>query len=468
MGLAASLTFSACSLDQEPTTSLTTETAISSASDLEKAINGVGYLLSNYRMTYFSEFALYGDLRCNDFKVIDSNGQTTGISQYVNTGSDYPSETGYYIFYASLANVNNALAAAEKIESSDDVNKYKGQLLAWRAMLHFDLARIFCKIPTTVSDPSKELGLVLADEVKPTDYKGTRTDLKSTYDYIISQFTQALELLPAEYTNGYIGYHAALALRARAYLYMGEYSKALADAKEVIQTSGKSLYGLGNYLNAWSGIEGAGENLFELLTTSTYNMQRYAPGYYCDADGYSECGFNTDAYLYKYLSSHPEDVRSGLIKDQSAASYQSSAGYYPNKYPGREGSLYVNNIPVVRLSEMYLIAAEAAWHIDNPSATIDVNATSATAATYMNTLDDNRIAGYTSKATVSLADILHEYEIEMFLENQITYAYWRNKQSVTANTAEVINYDDYRVLQPIPDREINYNADLQQNPGYGK
>lgn len=48
--------------------------------------------------------------------------------------------------------------------------------------------------------------------------------------------------------------------------------------------------------------------------SSEYNAQRYGPGYYTDATGYPECAFNTKGYLYKYLSTHPKDIRSGLIK----------------------------------------------------------------------------------------------------------------------------------------------------------
>ena len=86
------------------------------------------------------------------------------ISKYVNTGNDYPSTDSYETFYAALANVNNALETIEagKVEGdADEIDNYKGQLLAWRGLLHFDLARIFCKIPTTVANPSDELGLVI-------------------------------------------------------------------------------------------------------------------------------------------------------------------------------------------------------------------------------------------------------------------------------------------------------------------
>ena len=92
--------------------------------------------------------------------------------------------------------------------------------------------------------------------------------------------------------------------------------------------------------------------------------------------------------------------------------------------------------------------------------------TSAKAAQYINAIDKNRIAGYTDKTSVTLADILHEYEIEMFCENQITFAYWRNRQSVTNQANQEVKYNDYRTIMAIPQSEIDYNKALQQNPEY--
>lgn len=158
--------------------------------------------------------------------------------------------------------------------------------------------------------------------------------------------------------NGYFNYYAALGLRARAYLYNGQYAEALADAKEVIGEGGFKMLNRDNYVEAWTK-EKADETILEFMQTDKYNQQRYAPGYYCDADGYSENAFNEEGYLYKYLVANKDkDIRAGLIKDQSAASYKKAAGFYPNKYPGRNGNLYVNNTKLLRLSEMYLIAAE--------------------------------------------------------------------------------------------------------------
>ena len=92
--------------------------------------------------------------------------------------------------------------------------------------------------------------------------------------------------------------------------------------------------------------------------------------------------------------------------------------------------------------------------------------TSAAAAEYINAIQKNRIEGYEDVASVTLQDILHQYEIELFCENQITYAYWRNHQSVTNADEVEIKYNDYRTILPIPQAERDYNKELQQNPKY--
>ncbi len=467
MGIAASMMFSSCSdfLDQEPSVELPTESAITTTADLRNAINGIGYVLSDGRMTYASEFSLFADTRCNEFAVIKDNNQLGEVRRYLYTANGDFNNYAYFYFYQALGNTNNALQSIEKdqvVGDEDEVNDYKGQLLTWRGMLHFDLARMFCHIPTTVENPSNELGLVISDQVFDKDYKGLRTDLASTYTFIIKQFTDALPLLSKQKENGYFNYYAALALRARAYLYNGQYAEALADAKEVIDNGGYKMLTRDNYKDAWSK-EGADETIFEFLQTEKYNMQRYAPGYYCDATGYAENGFNENGELFQYLSANKDkDVRADLIKDQTSLK---ASGYYPNKYPGRNGNLYVNNIKLVRLSEMYLIAAEAQWHLDNPGS-YDVTKTSASAAQYINAIDEKRIADYEDKSSVTLLDILFEYKVEMFCENQITFAYWRNHQSITNQDGKEIKYNAYNTIMAIPQAERDYNSELQQNPEY--
>jgi hypothetical protein len=456
-GLAAGLTFTSCSLDTLPSTSLSEDIAITTENDLQNAVNGIGYLLSEDRMTYSAEYGLYADLLTNEFKVVRDYGQSSPIARYTLTKNDELVTTAYQYYYKAAANCNKALELSAKLEETDEVKNLKGQLYAWRGLIHFDLARMFAHIPTAASDVNAaNSGIVLSTAVYEPDYKGPRTTLQQTYEQIINDLTQGMTLMGDNDNGvGYFNYYAALALRARANLYAGNYAAALADAKEVIADGGYDLYTTSTYDKVWSQ-EGSSESIFELLITTTHNVQRYSLGYYTDASGYPEAALADDGKILTYLKDNPDDVRSKMIKEQSVASV-AGTHFFPAKYPGRGGQIYVNNPKIIRLSEVYLIAAEAELKGNNNGAA---------AAEYINAIEQNRIEGYVDVDAVTIDDVIFEYEKEFFAENQIAFAYWRNQKSVTNQVGAVVNYNDNKTILPIPQREIDYDPSLVQNPGY--
>lgn len=457
IGILFSILFASCSdfLDKSPSTSLPVEETITSIGDLENAVNGIYYLMSEERMTYGADFAIYADLKGSDFKALSNNNQAGPLSRYTITQRDNLPEAAYYYFYKAIANVNKALSVVDELSISDNdkdkFNDLKGQLYALRALLHFDLARIFCTIPTAATDiNAANSGLVLSTEVYEPGYVAPRTTLKETYDQIIKDFETALPLLTKNANNGHINYWAALALRARAYLYLGDNQAALTDAKAVMASTEYSLYSIDEYTKVW-GLTYTKESLFELTITTNYNAQRNSVGYYCSSDGYGECAFETESDLYKYLVANPTDVRSKLIDEQDGA----NPGLYPAKYPGRDNNVYVNNPKIIRLSDVYLIAAEAALK------------TNQDAVSYINALRKNRITNYTDVASVTIDDILFERRVELFAENSMAFDYWRNKKSIKNPFIGEIKYNDYRTIFPIPQTEIDLAPSiLIQNPVY--
>ena len=456
LSLVAGLMFTSCSdfLDKEPTTALPVDGTITSAADLKFAVNGVAYPMTVERMTYASEFGIYADLLTNNYKIVKDNGQASPIAFYTVDKTHQFSEVPYSYFYKCIAEANKAIEEAANLQQTEEVTDLIGQLYAWRGMLHFDLARMFAHIPSTVANTSEaQSGIVLATEVYLPEYLAVRNTLKETYDQIIADLTKGAEMMADESELGYFNKYAAIALRSRAYLYMGEYQKAIDDANTVINSGNYSLYTKDDYAKVWIQ-EGTSESIFELLITSNYTPQRYAIGYYSDYDGYSEMAFDENGALYKYLSTHPKDVRSKTIKDQTNA--PKNGAYYPGKFPGRDGNLYVNNPKIIRLSELYLIAAEAYVNLGKGDK----------AAEYINTLPRNRIEDYQDVATVTIDDVINQYVYEMYQENQIAFAYWRNKKSVTSITNKEVKYNAENNILPIPQCEIDLNADLKQNPGY--
>ena len=456
-GLFAGMTLTSCDLDTLPSTSLGEDIAITTESDLQNAVNGIGYLLSEDRMTYGAEFGIYADLLTNEFKIVDDYGQSSGIAMYTITKNDELPDVAYYYYYKAIANCNKALALSANMDATDEMKNLQGQLYAWRGLLHFDLARLFAHIPTAAADVNAaNSGIVLSTEVYEPDYKGSRATLKETYELIISDLTKAMDLMGEGSDNGtgFHNYFSALALRARANLYAGNYAAALDDAKKVIEDGGYELYNQSTYEKAWVQ-EGSSESIFELLITANYNPQRNSLGYYCDASGYPECALADDGEILTYLLDHPEDIRSKVIKEQEVDGV-AGTHFFPAKYPGRDG-IYVNNPKIIRLSEVYLIAAEAELKANN-------NGTAA--AEYINAIEENRVNGYEDVATVTLDDVLFEYKKELFAENQIAFAYWRNNKSVTNQVNKEIGSKDDKAIWPIPQREIDYDPSLVQNPGY--
>ena len=441
-------------LNQDPSTAVTVDTAITSVDDLANAVNGAYYVATYGTMlTMASEMAIYADLIGPDSYQPASSGQNASrLAQFSMTAND--TYNAYYYLYAAIASINNALEKAALLEDQEEAAPYVAELYAMRGLFHFHLATFFAPIPTSGS--SNQMGIVLSDKVFDIDYIGERASLDDTYSFIISDLTKAIESgRNMDRNTGHMNYWAALALRSRANLYAGNWQAALADAQELIDESPYKLYTVDNYMKSWSQ-EGADEVVMEYLQTDTYNPQRYAPGYYASPKGYSEYGVSPQ--FYAWMQENPSDVRSQAVVDYSVAPSGDpdyNTGYYPLKYPGNAGAsvpAYTTNVKVFRLSEAVLIAAEAAYK------------TGADAAVYLNMLRRNRIQGYVDVTTVTLDDILNERRKELFGEGQIAFDYWRNGLTIVSEGFSVGPQDGKTVLQ-IPKEEIDLaKGKLKQNP----
>lgn len=465
MGVAACMLFTASScskafLDEKPSTAVPSDEAITSVGDLKSAVNGVYSQLIDFSY-YGGNFTLYADLKGSDFRSMGSYNQISPLGKYQHDKyANFPNDF-YSIMYVTLARVNDILDAAALLNVANadtaTVKDLKGQLYAVRGMVHFDLARLFAQLPTVAASMSAaNSGVVLADKKFPVDYKGTRATLQQTYDLIISDFTTSLPLLARAKNNGYINYWAALALRAKVYLYLNKNNEALADAAAVVSGSPYALFTTANLTTVWNR-EGADETMFEALTTTQYNAQRNSIGYYTHAVGYAECAA-TDAF-YNFMAADANDVRAKLlVHEDDGGDY---GAMYPQKYPGRDGNLFLNNPRIMRLAEAYLIAAEAQVKGGTASGAL-------TAAAYINTLRKNRITGYTNVASVTLDDILNERRKELFTEGNMVWDAWRNGKEVTNPTKGVVKGDNPLAILPIPDREMQISGKygLTQNPGY--
>jgi starch-binding outer membrane protein, SusD/RagB family len=469
LGVAALLTGCEDFLEQSPSGSLPSDEAITSVTDLRNAVNGVYSGMIDFDLGlgnetepfsyYGGDFIAYADLKGGDLNYTSSNNQISPMARYEHGAESDFAEHFWQMPYTLAGRINDILSVIDHVEiATGETERYddlKGQLYALRALLHFDLARMFAKLPSTTDINVPNSGIPLSNQKLPVDFEPERATLKETYDFIKSDLIQSLALLSKEQNLGRINYWSAKGLLARVHLYLGENNEALAAAQEVISDSPYALYSMEEYLTVWNQ-EGTSESMFEILTNSSYNSQRNSIGYYTHSDGYGEAAYSEQGYLF--MTSNPADVRGLLIEWEEDQT--DTKGFYTQKYPGRNGDLYLNNPKVIRLSEVYLIAAEA--KVKGGSAAGDRSA-----ADYINALRRNRIEGYADVASVTLDDVLDERRKELAAEGHRNWDAWRNGKSIySPRLNREIDGHFERAILPIPKRERDISSKLVQNPGY--
>ncbi len=463
--IALSMTFASCEnfLDESPSSKLPTNTAITSVTDLSNAINGVYYTLVNEQYGLAGDMFLYADLKGTDTKYISKGGHCSYLSDYQTSANDGHPDGFWSDIYSALGRANYAIEGATgmTVPTADqaDYDDNMAELHAIRGWLHFQGAILFCQIPTVtgVDMNAANSGLPISDKVFPVAYQPTRATLTETYTFITSELETSLLTLSKDAKSGRINYWAAKAILSRVYLYMGNNNKALEYAADVIANSGKSLYTAAEYTSVWSQTF-TKESLFELGVTDLTNAQRNSIGYYCTPEGYAECAA-TDAF-FAYATADLADVRSTMIEQKIYGT--KNQGYYTNKYPGQAGSTtptYTNSPKIIRMSEVYLIAAEAA--VKGGTAT-----GAQSAAFYINKLRTNRIAAYADVPSVTLDDVMAERRLELAFEGHRFFDLVRNNITFDNPVVGSVVPTDYRVIMAIPQRERDIAPSLVQNPLY--
>lgn len=296
--------------------------------------------------------------------------------------------------YNVIVNANNTLIWIDKKASLlDDIEYHviKGELLAIRAYLHFDLLRLYgygnwagraSELNTKVTVPyvtgvSKDAAAQLSGaqtlQMILADLEEAAALLKG-YDPITGEHDASFyaQVNTDSYFNDrtlHLNYYAVKALQARVYLWEGSETgktKALAAAEEVIAAIGENGINMSDmstycYPMPASTISSsnrslAAENLFGLnvASLSTKTKQHLVPGY-TDSDDAAMFLIPDDAYaLYENSSS---DIRFSQLLSQSSLS--TTRGFVPLKaYQGNLGGFFKDKLPMIRLPEVYYIAAE--------------------------------------------------------------------------------------------------------------
>ncbi len=453
----ASIVLAGCSksfLEKSPSDSLTPQQALGTESGLQSAVNGV-YAQLRAVALYGRDFPITGDLMAdNTYIEIKNSGRYLPQYNYSVTVNDAVATEEWAAAYTGIDRANQIIDANV---TGTGVASTKAEAYALRALLYFQLVNTYAR-PYT--DNPDALGVPLVLHYNPYNYPA-RNKVSEVYTQIVSDLKTALQNAPAYTSSARLSKYSIEGLLARVYLFMGDNTNALASAKDVIDNSGFTLVPASAYDAYWANPAPSSDMVETLFEVDADVINNNA---FDDFAGMYENGYN-DIYasigLYNLYSS--TDVRKTVMIQGTTKS--GAPAIIVNKF-AHASSPDRDNIKVLRLSEVYLIAAEASLPGDEASALM-----------YLNDLMAQRDPStvYTSTGAQLLSDIVTERRKELAFEGNRLFDLNRLKMDIvrTANPAAIpapltIPYSDPRRISPIPQQETQANTNIanQQNPGY--
>lgn len=472
-------------LDTTPSTSVPSNTAILNYSDATAALAGMYDGLqgnSTYTHYYAARMFYYGDVRGDDMQARDQGMRTSSCYEMRYTVDDAPNM--WNVQYNVIRRANNLLQALRSglvtDASKEEIGNYEAQALAVRALVHFDLVKVY-GMPYT-ADNGASMGVPIVTSVLDGTATPGRNTVKEVYEQIVTDLTDAINTgyLSQKTTQGYINEWAAKALLCRVYLYMNENQKAFDLAEDIIAHSPYTLWKNNQYAVAWNKENAAHANelIFEIINFNSSDWaDREGIAYLYNENGYADA-ICTKSFV-DMVSEDPNDVRLDVILpaqyDEKLMAKYGENKVFINKFPAREsdGEMRENNLPVLRLSEVYLNAAEAAAKLnDKPNTVKYLDA-------IVNRANPDK---HIMEAEATLDRVLIERRKELVGEGQRFFDAIRNNEKIVrynnennkgwhySLNKESLEFDRtyFRVLLPIPVSEINANSTLkgQQNPGY--
>lgn len=353
--------------------------------------------------------------------------------------------------YHTIANANNLLKWLDLngetvIVNEGTRNMIRGEALALRAFLHFDLLRgwgpmnyagnekgrkMKCMPYRTVADHSKQP--LLPAEMVLRHIINDLLEARECMDY-----EKELDLSDVRNSRKYrFNYHAVNATLARVYNYAGIKDSAAMYANQVIEESGLTLQ-TSNYNDPILSQE-------LICGLSMHELEDNLSDYFAVGDKLNTKYFlklSTLNALFESVGSESEDIRA-----------QGTAMYRSNELQNAMSLKYVDNdheiIPLIRLPEMYYIACEASED-------------GKVAATHINTVRNKR--GISKSKDVAcdteenrLNALSKEYRKEFYGEGQ--YFWFLKTHSITGPLTycpDVVTLVAENFVFPLPDAEVQY------------
>ncbi|WP_159638859.1 RagB/SusD family nutrient uptake outer membrane protein [Sphingobacterium composti Ten et al. 2007 non Yoo et al. 2007] len=448
-------------LDVQPSDRVTEENAFSSPQSFKQALNGIYIELNKdaiYGKALTSEFI---DILAHYYSIHPESVNNYELTQhkYTSTVNLSRIQNIWGTSYNLISNTNKIIENLHKNTTVLAENEYAliyGETLALRALLHFDLFRLFGPIYSINSTAATipyytKFSLDVATTLPAKDYlEQVIADLQLALEYlkndpIITNGPYSKSLVKFNDNRVFrLNYFAVKGLLARVYLYANLKEEALVTAKEVIAVQEQWFPFIDNTKYSSDRIYST-EILFGLqnirrrdLFTSLFDNKTL--------NEVNALSPREDVVNYRLFANQRHDYR--YIGNLSNTMLLGNTNYKTfEKYEAKTDSVENQIIPMLRMSEMYYIAAECEPLV-------------ADGVLHLNKVRNNRGIASSSSDSFNFANLLRlEYTREFWGEGQLFFFYKRKNltsiQSAFGQYNQSMNASKY--VLPIPEGETKYN-----------
>ena len=453
-------------LDVKPSDQVEDTDLFDTESGFKEALAGV-YSAMLTESTYKKDF-LYGVVGVlgHEWSSYPTNYSDVADYKYSTTYAENFFSGFWSSNYNAIANANNILKYADSHRAVFTGNNYsivKGEALALRAFLHFDLLRCF---GVSYAVNSNMPSIPYVDNVTYKVFP--QLSVSQVADKILADLAEAESLLKntdpivtGEETTeaddkGYLmnrqvhmNYYAVRALQARVYMWIQKYDKALAAATEVLNSEAFSWTTVDEFRGTLSGLPYctmANEHIFGL---NDLNMYTISNSYFND-DNTTASFTVSDTEHSAYYNNETVDLRYLFFFERGS---NDVSAWYLKKFtvptPVGQSTIdpyYTYKIPMIRISEMLLIKSECDYRINGDALTALNTLRDARALPPVTDADIDEVGGYYSY-------LVREYRREFIGEGQLWFLYKRlNMDNILGYSSED-GFSKRNYTFPIPQSE---------------
>lgn len=491
-------------LDVEPQQSIDASTALNSKEGINAALVGIYARQKSFRLYGRDLIALPEVLADNGY----ANNRSGRLLAESNNGNraHFLGDT-WQLSYVNINDANLILAAAgaNSTLTAAERASIEGQAYFLRALNHFNLALVYAYIPGADVPSQNRGGIpIMLQGVNTTEGAlanlPARAPIADVYNQIVSDFEEANSRLTTGGVSpftisatapNFANKAATQAFLSRVNLYRKNYAEAKRWSDSAVTTAGSKLTTGNAYVSGWrtpthpetlfqvafnTNAEGGNPNeslhtTFSSInapgSTTTVGFGDVVPSLYLLNDlGITLVGGNTVANFKDNagaVESRTADVRNLLYEPGAAG--RGKVYVESTKYLGKNGFNNLDHTPVIRIAEVFLNRAEA---LATPgSSVLDQTAALADLNRIVTARGLPAFVGLTGNELYE--EILKQRRIELAFEG---HRFWDLKRlgrdivKAPLYSGGDVLFNEYKILAPLPTRELQTNANLVQNTGY--